>query len=190
MFMNTSTKVSKLWSGWEGPLRQWGERYCQDRPDHDHGPRGQGRREQVRHDGAQLRGARRSARAHPAGRREGLRRQVKLVPSKTLYSHQLKPQSKLIIIGTVLTNPWQQIVLERNTVHSEFPMKGNFFIIFLGFSNFVYYSFFNPKYWLYPVIFHIRIGFRTRYRQVIIKILLGSAHSHGVLLDPYSQSKC
>ncbi len=61
-------------AGGQRPVCERGERDRQDRADDDDGAGGQGRREQVRHDGAQLCGARRSARPHPARRREGLRR--------------------------------------------------------------------------------------------------------------------
>lgn len=44
------------------------ERHRENRPDDDDGAGHQRRREQVRHVGAQLRGARRHPRAHPAGR--------------------------------------------------------------------------------------------------------------------------
>jgi len=72
-----------LRGGGERSVRQRGERDRQDRPDDDDGAGRQGRREQVRHDGAQLRGARRSARSHPARGREGLCRQVSAADGQT-----------------------------------------------------------------------------------------------------------
>lgn len=59
--------------GGQGTVGVRGVGHRQNRTDHDHGPGHQGRGEQVRHAGAQLRGSRWQANAHTAGRPQRLR---------------------------------------------------------------------------------------------------------------------